>query len=166
MKTLGVCNIQCLAGGFWENASYVIKFFITFTVVQLLKKKMSKSCDALKMSKNENWKEKSSSCELWSLGCWELPEAWHADMPEKALFLLDGSCIVCIGKEQGRDLSWDLSNEHSVWTASDWAVRVFLGAFCSCPSSHLIVLTYNLHKMPPSTPHSNQKNKIMGSQDF
>jgi len=31
-------------------------------------------------------KDKSSSCELWSLGCWELPAAWHAGMPGKALF--------------------------------------------------------------------------------
>lgn len=90
MKTLAVCNIWCLTGGFWENASCVIKLFITFLVVQLLKG--NKSCNALKMSKNENWKEKSSGCELWSLCCWELPEAWHAGVPEKALSLLDSWC--------------------------------------------------------------------------
>lgn len=138
---------------------------------------MSKFFSALKTSKNENWKDKSSSCELWSLGCWELPEAWHADMPEKALFLLYSWCAVCIGEERGRDLSWDLSccvaNWHSVWTTCDWAARFFLGPFCgyeevfdACPCSHLFLFTYSLHKMPPSTPHRNQKNEIMGSQDF
>lgn len=78
-------------------ASSVIKLSITFTVVQLLKEN---ACLVMpwKRIKLRTEKDKSSSCELWSAGCCGLPEAWHADMPEKALVLLDSWHVFCTEK--------------------------------------------------------------------